>query len=569
MTTGTSAEANTLDTRPDAAGVLLGELFDAHGRMIFGLCAVLLRDGHEAEDAAQQTFLSAYESLCAGVTPLRSEAWLAAIARNECLDRLRKRTREPVTQLDREPGVPGTEEAVVRNADFAVLRSALEELPTRQREALLLHELCGLSYLEIAQILGVSESAVESLLFRGRRRIHDRIGTLSVLPGVVVPLTLGEGLANAVPGFSAGRVVEAGAAQSTAAASAGGSAAGGTAAAGGGSSFTGLVAVKLASLPVVAKVAATAVLLVGTATVIADQGGFAGGNAVRAVADDPRPVDVVDTAAAAPLPVSEGGIPPVATTEVSADTAGETSGEGDADLPADGGQGASPAVSPLDEPSAGGAPARIGDTPDPGGSAGSGAKPTGEPVDGSSPPPVEPPVEEPVEEPGGVSEDPGSGSGNPGSPAGDSGGGVDAPPSGGGEPQTRGGNEASGPEGGSTGGGADDGGGSPAGGADTPTGGGETPAGGGEGGASGGESDEDDSGADDEGDDGEAHGHGKGKGHDKDNDEGWGDGKDNDWGPGHGDDEDEGPGNGNGNGHDKGRGRGHEQGEGHGHDGDG
>jgi RNA polymerase sigma-70 factor (ECF subfamily) len=71
-------------------------MFEAHGPMVFGLCNLLLRDRHEAEDALQQTFLSGYRSLLDGTDPEEPSAWLAAIARNECLSRLRRRTPESV-----------------------------------------------------------------------------------------------------------------------------------------------------------------------------------------------------------------------------------------------------------------------------------------------------------------------------------------------------------------------------------------------------------------------------------------------------------------------------------------
>ncbi len=71
-------------------------LFDEHASMVLGLCRLLLRDHHEAEDAAQQTFVSAYRSLLRGNEPRDDASWLAAIARNECRARIRKRMRAPI-----------------------------------------------------------------------------------------------------------------------------------------------------------------------------------------------------------------------------------------------------------------------------------------------------------------------------------------------------------------------------------------------------------------------------------------------------------------------------------------
>ncbi len=258
--TGTEAPSVIDEAGRAGASAQLGELFQKHGRTVYSLCLVLLRDPHEAEDAAQQAFLCAFESLRAGSTPWSPDAWLLTIARNECLDRLRKRARHPQAALEREPATEGVEEVAARNAALAELYAALDELPPRQRDALLLHELCGLSYVEIARMLDLSVPAVESLLFRGRRHLEERTDALRLLPGlIVVPLALHEGLAQAIPGFAAARLSQAGAAHA-----ASGSAAG---SAGGGGSLSAAVSFKLASVPLAAKLATTAVVVAGAVSI--------------------------------------------------------------------------------------------------------------------------------------------------------------------------------------------------------------------------------------------------------------------------------------------------------------
>ena len=80
--------------RQRAAGERIAALFEEHGRMVYGVSRLLLRDPVEAEDAAQQTFLSAYRALLAGQEPRDPSAWLGTIARNECRSRLRARKAE-------------------------------------------------------------------------------------------------------------------------------------------------------------------------------------------------------------------------------------------------------------------------------------------------------------------------------------------------------------------------------------------------------------------------------------------------------------------------------------------
>ena len=113
---------------PEAAGARIHDLFVEHGRMVYGVCRMLLRDVHEAEDAAQQTFLSAHRSLLGGNLPRESSSWLAAIARNECRGRIHDRMREPLPLDDElEPATESTEHVVGRRAEMAALREALEE----------------------------------------------------------------------------------------------------------------------------------------------------------------------------------------------------------------------------------------------------------------------------------------------------------------------------------------------------------------------------------------------------------------------------------------------------------
>jgi RNA polymerase sigma-70 factor, ECF subfamily len=158
----------------DGAVALAGELFRQHSRMVFAVCRRLLPDTAEAEDAMQQTFVSAYRSLLAGSEPRQGDVWLAAIARNECLDRIRARMREPLAEHGRNGGseAQDTLSAVIAGEEFRALSRSIEELPTQQRDALLLHEFCGLPYGEVAAAIGVSESAIGSLLFRARRTLR-------------------------------------------------------------------------------------------------------------------------------------------------------------------------------------------------------------------------------------------------------------------------------------------------------------------------------------------------------------------------------------------------------------
>jgi RNA polymerase sigma-70 factor (ECF subfamily) len=238
-----------------AVGARVSGLFDEHAGMVLGLCRLLLRDHHEAEDAAQQTFVSAYRSLLRGTEPREPGPWLAAIARNECRARLRKRARAPMAldgDMELELSDSSTAdlaEVADRRAELAALATEIAKLPSRQREAIALRDFLGLSYEEVASTLKVSVPVVESLLFRARRRLRDTVRTIPRYAAglVIVPLAMRAALERDLPGFDAVSI--------------GLGVAGLTGAAAGGIA-------KLVSLPASVKVAATTVAVVATGSVM-------------------------------------------------------------------------------------------------------------------------------------------------------------------------------------------------------------------------------------------------------------------------------------------------------------
>ena len=215
MATGTTAapaavgEATTTergvggDGRPDpgSAAARVQRLFELHGRMVYGLCRLLLRDPTEAEDAAQQVFVSAYGALLRGTVVREPAAWLAAAARNECRGRLRRRSEAPLAIEDATAELleaPGDDGA--RVLDVAYVRHALAALPERQREAVVLRDVLGFRTGEAAAALGLSRPAVESLVFRARRSLRVRLRHAATV--TVLPLALREGVAEALPAAS-------------------------------------------------------------------------------------------------------------------------------------------------------------------------------------------------------------------------------------------------------------------------------------------------------------------------------------------------------------------------------
>jgi len=164
----------------DAAQAEAARLYAAHRRWVYSLCRGRLRTREDAEDAVQLTFLYAFRSLQRDVLPKSEFAWLRTIADNVC--RTRRRDASSRSQVEAVSDVHAVEHLLPARerseADVASLRAALELLTEAQRQAVLLREWQGLSYREIATTLGVSEPAVETLLFRARRRLASSLGDL-------------------------------------------------------------------------------------------------------------------------------------------------------------------------------------------------------------------------------------------------------------------------------------------------------------------------------------------------------------------------------------------------------
>jgi len=160
--------------RSDAPGAAAaGDLYERYSGQIYGYCLHQLGSREEAEDAVQTTFMNAFRGLQRGIVPELESAWLFKIAHNVCLSRRRSSWRRGRVEAPNnfevlQEVVPGREQV----ADELIrLQDVLEEMPESQRRAILLREWQGLTYREISDELGLSQAAVETLIFRARRAL--------------------------------------------------------------------------------------------------------------------------------------------------------------------------------------------------------------------------------------------------------------------------------------------------------------------------------------------------------------------------------------------------------------
>jgi RNA polymerase sigma-70 factor, ECF subfamily len=150
----------------------------------------LSRNPQDAEDLVQETYLNAFRALDRFEEGTNLRAWLFRILNNAFISQYRRRKRRPSSSLDEvsdfylydhlvagntAPGQENPEREVLsRIGDEAVLQ-ALEELPVEFRQVELLADVEGFSYREIADILGIPIGTVMSRLYRGRRRLQQRL----------------------------------------------------------------------------------------------------------------------------------------------------------------------------------------------------------------------------------------------------------------------------------------------------------------------------------------------------------------------------------------------------------
>jgi RNA polymerase sigma-70 factor (ECF subfamily) len=170
------------------------ELVERHQRAVFNLTYRMLGEAREAEDAAQEAFLRAYQHMDRYDAERPFKTWLLSIASNYCIDRLRKR-RLTWLSLD-EPLPPhpalnsheaGPEDSAVGKERDAAVHTLLNQLAPEYRAAVILRYWYDMSYSEIAEMLDTTESAVKSRLFRARQTLAEE-ARLQPVPGMAIAM---------------------------------------------------------------------------------------------------------------------------------------------------------------------------------------------------------------------------------------------------------------------------------------------------------------------------------------------------------------------------------------------
>ncbi|MBS3752063.1 MAG: sigma-70 family RNA polymerase sigma factor [Anaerolineales bacterium] len=169
--------ARALEDDPDA----FAELVDAYQNQVFSVCYRMLGSPTAAEDAAQETFIRAYQALASYDQERSFGTWILSIASNYCIDQIRKR-KKTLLSLDNDKYAwlappakgPNPEKFTLKEEKMKQIQRLLKTLNETDRAAIVLQFWHDYSYKEIADTLSLTESAVKSRLYRARRTMAEK-----------------------------------------------------------------------------------------------------------------------------------------------------------------------------------------------------------------------------------------------------------------------------------------------------------------------------------------------------------------------------------------------------------
>lgn len=176
--------------RPDGGSIEFSELLDRYYRKVFNVLLRLMGDYHEAADLTQDVFVQAYRALSTFRGEAKIYTWLYKIAVNRAKNRLKQLARQgsmesgslddPIDSdegLHREvPDELGLPDRALQQRELqAVVNHEIGKLPPDFRLVIILRDLEGLSYREMADVIGISLEAVKSRLFRARSHLRERL----------------------------------------------------------------------------------------------------------------------------------------------------------------------------------------------------------------------------------------------------------------------------------------------------------------------------------------------------------------------------------------------------------
>jgi RNA polymerase sigma-70 factor (ECF subfamily) len=179
------ADRELLEAVLKGDGTAYRGLVEKYQTRVYGMVFGMLRNAEDARDVTQEAFVKAYRSIETFRLESSFYTWIYRIAMNLAIDFTRKRKRRETSGFDESIAVRGADGEIAeahhedgpsrqleRKRLFARIMDAMQELPEDQREVILLRELEGLQYKEIADIMGIPEGTVMSRLFYARKKLQ-------------------------------------------------------------------------------------------------------------------------------------------------------------------------------------------------------------------------------------------------------------------------------------------------------------------------------------------------------------------------------------------------------------
>ncbi|MCZ6757848.1 MAG: RNA polymerase sigma factor [Bacteroidetes bacterium] len=159
-------------------------IYNRYKGAVYAFCCKMLVDSEQAQDVTQETFLRIYENRDRLLKSSSFKSWLFTIARNQCLNSLRRSKRHTEFDVNLESSLPAMEtpySKMEKNEQVCFVTQFIQSLKPEYREVLILREYQNLTYEEIAAVTRSSISAVKSRLFKARRKLRKVMEPMWVL----------------------------------------------------------------------------------------------------------------------------------------------------------------------------------------------------------------------------------------------------------------------------------------------------------------------------------------------------------------------------------------------------
>ena len=177
MTTDQVNEIELMKSLATGQMEALSEIVKKYQNKVLSLAYRFLSDWAKSEDIAQETFIRVYKAAGTYKPQASFNTWLYRIVVNLCLDEKRKQTKTPISiEETNYNGVANSESNTIeRKETIELVKKAIDELPERQKLAVILHRYENLSYDQICEVTQWSKSAVESLLVRAYANLREKL----------------------------------------------------------------------------------------------------------------------------------------------------------------------------------------------------------------------------------------------------------------------------------------------------------------------------------------------------------------------------------------------------------